>query len=263
MNKDLKEKFGFTLAEGATHVGIFHNTRRVGFTLAEVLITLGIIGIVSAMTIPTLVKNYQEKILVNKAKQADAQIKNAVKMYMAKNNCYDRFTCLFDTNKTSHQVVQELATVFKSAEVCPDISNSQQKKKCKEYSYKGNEPIVRNGKYSNGGAMNSHRLVLKNGMFISVSQQNSCERIVESKVYDEFGYETGEIITYTTYICAYLYVDTNGNDTPNQEGRDIFQYRVYDDKGLDDKNEYITNIINTNKLIYTDYPMGAVVPGQE
>ena len=32
-----------------------------GFTLAEVLITLAIIGIVAALTIPTLIQNYQEK----------------------------------------------------------------------------------------------------------------------------------------------------------------------------------------------------------
>ena len=31
------------------------------FTLAEVLITLGIIGVVAAMTIPTLISNYQKK----------------------------------------------------------------------------------------------------------------------------------------------------------------------------------------------------------
>ena len=237
--------------------------KKVAFTLAEVLITLGIIGIVSAMTIPTLVKNYQEKILVNKAKQADAQIKNAVKMYMAKNNCYDRFTCLFDTNKTSHQVVQELATVFKSAEVCPDVSNSQQKKKCKTYDYRGNKPVIRNGKYSNGGNMNSHRLVLKNGMFISIQQNNSCEWIVENKVHDEFGYETGEIETYTSHTCAYLFVDTNGSDAPNQLGRDVFKYLIYEDRGFVDIDKHITNIINENRLIYTDYPMGAVVPGQE
>lgn len=32
-----------------------------GFTLAEVLITLGIIGVVAAMTLPTLVQKYQDK----------------------------------------------------------------------------------------------------------------------------------------------------------------------------------------------------------
>ena len=33
------------------------------FTMAEVLITLGIIGIVAALTIPQLIKNYQHKEL--------------------------------------------------------------------------------------------------------------------------------------------------------------------------------------------------------
>jgi len=34
------------------------------FTLAEVLITLGIIGVVAALTIPTLVNVYQEREMV-------------------------------------------------------------------------------------------------------------------------------------------------------------------------------------------------------
>ena len=33
------------------------------FTLAEVLITLGIIGIVAAMTLPSLIAKYQDKVL--------------------------------------------------------------------------------------------------------------------------------------------------------------------------------------------------------
>ena len=43
------------------HVGMCDNVRRCAFTLAEVLITLAIIGVVAAMTIPTLVQNYQER----------------------------------------------------------------------------------------------------------------------------------------------------------------------------------------------------------
>ena len=35
--------------------------KKIGFTLAEVLITLAIIGIVAALTIPTLIQNYQER----------------------------------------------------------------------------------------------------------------------------------------------------------------------------------------------------------
>ena len=52
---DVRRKFG------ATHVENSNNKRRFAFTLAEVLITLGIIGVVAALTIPTLVANYQTK----------------------------------------------------------------------------------------------------------------------------------------------------------------------------------------------------------
>ncbi len=56
-----KEKlFGFNLAEGATHVDTPPTKAKVGFTLAEVLITLGIIGVVAAMTIPTLMTHYKK-----------------------------------------------------------------------------------------------------------------------------------------------------------------------------------------------------------
>ena len=40
-----------------------------GFTLAEVLITLGIIGVVAAMTMPSLIANHQEKVTVTKVKK--------------------------------------------------------------------------------------------------------------------------------------------------------------------------------------------------
>lgn len=39
------------------------------FTLAEVLITLGIIGIVAALTMPALIGNYQKKVVVERLKK--------------------------------------------------------------------------------------------------------------------------------------------------------------------------------------------------
>ena len=39
------------------------------FTLAEVLITLGIIGIVAAMTLPTMIMNHRKQVTVNKVKK--------------------------------------------------------------------------------------------------------------------------------------------------------------------------------------------------
>ena len=50
-------KKNFTVPETEQHNGLWPK----GFTLAEVLITLAIIGIVAALTIPTLIQNYQER----------------------------------------------------------------------------------------------------------------------------------------------------------------------------------------------------------
>lgn len=43
--------------------------RKTAFTLAEVLITLGIIGVVAALTLPSLIQSYREKETVAKLKK--------------------------------------------------------------------------------------------------------------------------------------------------------------------------------------------------
>lgn len=50
------------------------------FTMAEVLITLGIIGIVAAITIPQLIKNYQAKVYETAFKKAYSNISKAYLM---------------------------------------------------------------------------------------------------------------------------------------------------------------------------------------
>lgn len=57
------------------------------FTLAEILITLGIIGIIAAITIPTLKTNIFEKEIVNKFKQSYSIISQAVKMMENEEEC--------------------------------------------------------------------------------------------------------------------------------------------------------------------------------
>ena len=53
---------------------------RAAFTLAEVLITLAIIGVVATMTIPTLIADFQKKSTAIKVKKAYAELIQAIKL---------------------------------------------------------------------------------------------------------------------------------------------------------------------------------------
>ena len=55
-----------------------NNNRKVGFTLAEVLITLGIIGVVAAMTLPALTAKKQTKELETSLKKNYSIIQQAI-----------------------------------------------------------------------------------------------------------------------------------------------------------------------------------------
>ena len=56
----------------------FPPQKEAAFTLAEVLITLGIIGVVAAMTLPTLVQNYNKKITEVRLKKFYSVMNQAV-----------------------------------------------------------------------------------------------------------------------------------------------------------------------------------------
>ena len=58
-----------------------HNSlKRPAFTLAEVLITLGIIGVVAAMTIPTLMANHRKKVVETKLEKIYSVMNQAINL---------------------------------------------------------------------------------------------------------------------------------------------------------------------------------------
>lgn len=59
--------------------------KKRAFTLAEVLITLGIIGVVAALTMPTLIANYQKKATVTKLKKFYSLMNQAIQRSEAEN----------------------------------------------------------------------------------------------------------------------------------------------------------------------------------
>lgn len=89
-----------------------------GFTLAEVLITLGIIGIVAAMTIPTIIKNTQDLELKTAYKKAYADLNNvfvqasSLNEFPERTGCYDAVFSTFVDNTLKEKFnVAKICTV--------------------------------------------------------------------------------------------------------------------------------------------------------
>ena len=80
--QDDKKYFLVPLGRGIKGKGLPHS-KKAAFTLAEVLITLGIIGIVAAMTIPTLLTNYRRATVETKLKRFYSTINQALQMSIA------------------------------------------------------------------------------------------------------------------------------------------------------------------------------------
>ena len=73
-------KKGFTPAEGATHADMFKGSHKNAFTLAEVLITLGIIGVVAAMTLPAVIQNYRNHVVETRLQKFYTVFNQAIKL---------------------------------------------------------------------------------------------------------------------------------------------------------------------------------------
>ncbi len=83
------------------HPTLSHKGRgkRCAFTLAEVLITLGIIGVVAAMTLPALVTKYQQHVTVTRLKAFNSTMSQA---FQRAKLDYGDFSN-WDSNNTAHQ----------------------------------------------------------------------------------------------------------------------------------------------------------------
>jgi prepilin-type N-terminal cleavage/methylation domain-containing protein len=74
-----------------------------GFTLAEVLITLGIIGVVASLTIPTLMQNQQEKATEAKLKKVYSVLSSAYTLAVQENGTPDNWGLTNSNDSTSNE----------------------------------------------------------------------------------------------------------------------------------------------------------------
>lgn len=180
-----------------------------GFTLAEVLITLAIIGIVAALTIPTLVSKYEKKRTVTQLQKAYSVLNQAYlfsKVEGGDNVLLNSINGNFDMDSATSQanVSEYMENYFlphlkvqKNCGISSDIN-------CFGFEHKNinNENV--------GLAYYKYNVILQDNIFISAIYNTSC---------DENGVCTagGGIL---------LFVDINGSVGPNAAGKDYFMFYV-------------------------------------
>lgn len=191
-----ENKFGVAIVEGATHVNLPQSESRFGFTLAEVLITLGIIGIVAAMTIPNLITNYQKHVTVTKLQKAISVLNQAYKM---------SFDEVGEPSLTESFAMggQEYFNKYWA----PYIKSSIYCTTYKQCGYKSVAPFKNvNGKPA--------------GTAVVAVKERATFYTPDGFLYILFtsgGGDNGEVIE-----IHYIIVDINGAEGPNKIGRDVF-----------------------------------------
>ena len=96
----------------------FNSNNKIAFTLAEVLITLGIIGVVSAMTIPTLVSNFKQRSYDTASNTFTRKLGESLKLMNLDSNLAG--------HKTTAEFVNALSKNIKIVKICP----SEKLKEC-------------------------------------------------------------------------------------------------------------------------------------
>ena len=246
--------------------------RKAAFTLAEVLITLGIIGVVAAMTLPTLVNNYKEKEIITQVKKTYSSINQAIALAQTKYGTPGDNSGLFAASKDHVAVTKELATYFNGARYCDAGSNA---KGCKDLNYKVKYATKLQSSSGNvnmaGDMLSFPRIVLNNGAVLAIkSMESGCDEVEETGTsFNPDGTiqkdEDGNIVTWTRIraVCAGIYFDVNGNKLPNQFGRDVYRIDVYRDRVGDSTwgaygTQSLHNILmdKKNPFVYVNYNSG-------
>ncbi len=165
-----------------------------GFTLAEVLITLAIIGVVAALTIPSVVKNYQKTQTVTKLKKAYSVISQAYNNSQAQNGSYDTWDKGFDIG-TEEYFDRYWAPYFKIEKICSTGAVC---------GYKSNYPIVdlsgAETSYSVHTSVIGKSFITTDGILYRI-------RVTTSSGAEE---------------ASNILVDLNNSKGPNMLGKDIF-----------------------------------------
>jgi len=167
------------------------------FTLAEVLITLGIIGVVAAMTLPTLIQKQKEKQTVVKLKKVYSNLSQAYNQAINEDGPFDNWGIPNDMRDSSAHIMikDHFKPYLKVLYDCEKMSINLKKTAC----------------HSASDNSISTALVLNDGTTVSFSL---------------FGSECAFLYTGKRKTCGAIRVDLNGHKKPNKNGEDIFRFYI-------------------------------------
>ena len=197
--------------------GLLRSTKaKFGFTLAEVLITLGIIGIVAAMTIPTLISKNQKRVIEAKLKEDYSIIQQVIKSN--ESNDVDMSMLLQDGNTDSQKEWFEtyFAPYMKYSHVCYETKGCWQNNKTKLLT----GATVANDRPGYGIGAGIVSVTLNNGTNITMDVWSGT-----NQMRDYFG------INYTQTGMS-IFIDANGDSGPNVVGKDIYLLTYTPDYGI-------------------------------
>lgn len=179
------------------------------FTLAEVLITLVIIGVISAITIPTVVQNTGKQEFVARLKKSHSNLANALyKMNMNLGYPLGDYSWIDEDN-----FIEEFSQV---ANVIKKCENSTE---C----FSGGSQNYRNV-YKR---LNGSRVEWEDGKSVILS---------DGQIYTYF--EETDPVVYglsaqdESNVMGRILVDINGQKNPNQYGYDTFFFYIVNGKGI-------------------------------
>ena len=185
---------------------------RLGFTLAEVLITLGIIGIVAALTLPSLINDIQDKQFKAKWKKEYSVISNAYfKAFLDSEPPNLKQTILPDSNYftlASKQIYTGISKNLKTTYYC--VTEALEGNAC--VSSLGVDIVSPKCSSYNGDRKNTRCMYNGGGGYADLVD--------------------GARLYFHSYFWNYpeILVDVNGPANPNVVGRDMFIIIFRDNK---------------------------------
>lgn len=206
------------------------NKKASGFTLSEALIAVGVVGIISALTIPNVVKNYQKQSFLLGLQKTYTQFQETLRVMQTENylkqglsnSVLDRGFVEYGNNG---KTIEETAGQFFRNYYKINRDCGRDTQPCFAASYKsitGSDDV--DFKCSNGNSV-----LLSSGTAICIEPLKVQLRRPTCPI----GMVCPTVIYTDYYRFAKVYVDTNGPEGPNTGGRDMFTFNIYEDYSID------------------------------